>query len=55
MMNDQSDFKIKFLEKAEVVTAMVEMGDRMWLDLGNGSQTRNGYMGLVIYITNLLN
>ena len=46
---------MEFLEKADVGNTLIGMVKNTTIDLGNGQQTRNGYMGLVIYIANLLN
>ena len=44
-----------FLEKADVGNALIRMANNTTINLSNGCQTRNGYMGLVVYISNLLN
>ena len=54
-MKDETDFKLNFLEKSNVAEALAEMAQNTSVDFGNGSQVRNGYMGLVIYIAKLLN
>ena len=47
-------FRAQFLEQTQIKKALAEMGEQSTFELDSGRQVRNGYMGLVVHVSNLL-
>ena len=50
----EETFRAKFLEQTQITKSLAKMGEENTYKLDSGRQIRNGYMGLVVRISNLL-
>jgi len=52
--SDNETFRRNFLETSGIAAALVEMGGQAWFKMESGRLIRNGFMNLVVQISNQL-